>query len=334
MKTLKPIKSRAMLAVLVIVFFAAGCKSKKAVEEAKPIVLTVNVKEAGAVGNGTTDDTWAFNAAIDQVAASGGGTVYVPQGTYLINPDISIIMKSNVILNMVDSTRIIKVKPSSEIRYNVIRMHKISNAQIKGGKISGERYEHIGTTGEWGMGVSIYEGTNCKLINTIITDCWGDGIVVGSQSNRYGAPNASVNCVISGVESRNNRRQGLTIGGVDSLIVINSKFTHTNGTAPQDGIDIEPDHNTAQKVHIRNCEIAYNARQGVELLAKPTGTAVVKNIYVQNNYIHHNVHSGYIRYASNVLFTNNRMTNNKYLNNRVNYNSTAINSVFDPNTYE
>ncbi|HEY0769020.1 MAG TPA: right-handed parallel beta-helix repeat-containing protein [Sphingobacteriaceae bacterium] len=333
MKPLKPIKSRTMLTVLVIVFFAAGCKSKKAFEEVKPIVLTVNVKEAGAVGNGTTDDTWVFNAAIDRVAAEGGGTVYVPPGTYLIDPDVSILMKSNVKLDFVDTMRIIKVKASANERYNVIRMHNVSNASIEGGKIMGERYSHMGTTGEWGMGISLYAATNCRVDRTVITDCWGDGIVVGSQ-NAYNAPNESKNIVINEVISRNNRRQGMTIGGVDSLIVSYCKFTHTNGTAPQDGIDIEPDHNTAQKVHIRNCEIAYNARQGVELLAKPTGTAVVKNIYVQNNYIHHNVHSGYVRYSSNVLFINNRMTNNKYLNNRVNYNSTSINSVFDPNMYE
>jgi hypothetical protein len=187
--------------------------------------------------------------------------------------------------------------------------------------------------GEWGMGISLYQATNCRVDRTVITDCWGDGIVVGSQASVYNAPNESVNCVLKEVRSRNNRRQGLTIGGVDSLIVSYCKFTHTNGTAPQDGIDIEPDINTAQRVYIQNCEIAYNARQGVELLAKPTGTSVVKNIYINGNYIHHNTHSGYVRYASNVVFTYNRMINNKYLDNRVNFQYTT-NSVFDPNTYQ
>lgn len=40
---------------------------------------TVNVKDFGAVGDGVTDDTAAIQAAINAIAATGGGTVYFPQ---------------------------------------------------------------------------------------------------------------------------------------------------------------------------------------------------------------------------------------------------------------
>lgn len=43
-----------------------------------------NVKAYGAVGNGTTDDRAAINAAITAANAAGGGTVYMPPGTYLV----------------------------------------------------------------------------------------------------------------------------------------------------------------------------------------------------------------------------------------------------------
>ena len=36
----------------------------------------------GAVGNGTTDDTAAFQKALDAAAAAGGGTVHAPRGNY------------------------------------------------------------------------------------------------------------------------------------------------------------------------------------------------------------------------------------------------------------
>lgn len=42
----------------------------------------VNVRDFGAIGNGTTDDTAAFSAAGE--AAIEGGTVYVPAGTYVL----------------------------------------------------------------------------------------------------------------------------------------------------------------------------------------------------------------------------------------------------------
>jgi hypothetical protein len=41
-----------------------------------------NVKDFGAVGNGTTDNQTAFQAAINAALAAGGGTIYIPKGTY------------------------------------------------------------------------------------------------------------------------------------------------------------------------------------------------------------------------------------------------------------
>lgn len=51
---------------------------------------TYSVKDFGAVGDGTTDDTAAIQAAIDYVTAVGGGTVFVPEGEYLTTSAINI----------------------------------------------------------------------------------------------------------------------------------------------------------------------------------------------------------------------------------------------------
>lgn len=48
----------------------------------------VSVRDFGAAGDGTTDDTMAFQAAMS--AVSGGGSVYVPAGTYLLSDTISV----------------------------------------------------------------------------------------------------------------------------------------------------------------------------------------------------------------------------------------------------
>lgn len=46
---------------------------------------TISVKDFGAVGDGVADDTAAINLAIVAVGSAGGGTVYFPAGTYIVD---------------------------------------------------------------------------------------------------------------------------------------------------------------------------------------------------------------------------------------------------------
>lgn len=48
----------------------------------------VTVKDFGAVGDGSTDDTLAIQAAINYRAANGGGIVFMPKGTYKVTAPI------------------------------------------------------------------------------------------------------------------------------------------------------------------------------------------------------------------------------------------------------
>jgi hypothetical protein len=55
---------------------------------------TISVKDFGAVGDGTTDDTTAIQNTINAVALTGG-TVYFPAGTYLISTTLQIAATSS-----------------------------------------------------------------------------------------------------------------------------------------------------------------------------------------------------------------------------------------------
>ncbi|HEV2402807.1 MAG TPA: glycosyl hydrolase family 28-related protein [Candidatus Saccharimonadales bacterium] len=48
--------------------------------------LVFNVKDYGAKGDGSTDDTASIQSAINVVQTAGGGVVYFPAGTYLVTP--------------------------------------------------------------------------------------------------------------------------------------------------------------------------------------------------------------------------------------------------------
>jgi polygalacturonase len=62
------------LALFAVTIFCAGAATK----------LPFNVRDFGAVGDGTNKDTVAFQKALDACAVAGGGEVLVPAGNYLI----------------------------------------------------------------------------------------------------------------------------------------------------------------------------------------------------------------------------------------------------------
>ena len=64
---------------------------------ALPLPMVYNVRDFGAVGDGTNKDTVAFQKALDACAIRGGGEVLVPAGKYLIG---SVQMGNRTILRL------------------------------------------------------------------------------------------------------------------------------------------------------------------------------------------------------------------------------------------
>src|SRR5271169_4198476 len=53
-----------------------------------PLVAAYNVKDFGATGDGVTDVTSIFQALLDTLGRLGGGTVFVPEGQYVIRGNL------------------------------------------------------------------------------------------------------------------------------------------------------------------------------------------------------------------------------------------------------
>lgn len=71
----------------------------------------VNVKDYGAIGDGSTDDTAAIQAAINAMSTAGGGEIHFPKGTYKITS--SLALKSNVKLIGEGKKSVLKVGAAS-----------------------------------------------------------------------------------------------------------------------------------------------------------------------------------------------------------------------------
>ncbi len=229
----------------------------------------LNVWDYGAVPGDGIDDATAFEDAIKEAsanAANGGiNTVYVPAGTYDIRPgdanndgEPGICLKSNVNLVM-DNKAVLKAMGSSYGSYCVISAKNAQNITITGGKIAGERSRHKGSGGEAGHGIALYGTSNVTISNMVVSANWGDGIYLGTQKVRQPDDSQkSVGCKeidIINCEIYENRRSNISVVDADDLLVNNCLIYDAHGTAPQCGINIEPNSDASGDKICRNITI-------------------------------------------------------------------------------
>ena len=271
--------------------------------------IVVNVKDLGAKGNGIANDTVAIQSAIDQVTGTGG-IVHIPNGIYMIDAVVHLLLKSNMTISM-DENTVLKAIPNNQKNYGIIRIEHAENANIVGGTVEGERNQHEGSGGEWGMGIEIYDSKNVVIEQLVSKDNWGDGFYVG---------NNSVHSLFCSVTADNNRRQGMSITSADSVRIMDSIFKNTHGTAPMDGLDLEPNEGeTINNVQILNSHFLNNQGCGIELsvpdnIAK-TG-AIISSVTIDSNHIINNGEVGAysagikVSRASMLKVTNNIVNDN------------------------
>ena len=247
----------------------------------------VNVRDSGAVGDGATDDTAAFARAIATLALTGG-TIFVPAGVYLIDPVQAVRLTDNLTLSLAPDA-VLQAIPVTSANTGIIWVRNAKNVRVEGGTIVGERNGHLGTTGEWGMGIRCEGSSDMTIDGVNVRDCWGDGIYVGnSAANRESQRVTITNCTV-----RNNRRQGLSMVGCIGGLIADSEFTDTNGTGPEAGIDLEPNPGyRVTGVTIRNCVAARNKSYGILLAGAVTGDSGVSENRILSSRFTDNVLDG------------------------------------------
>jgi parallel beta-helix repeat protein len=197
--------------------------------------------------------------AIDKLPPTGGDVI-VPAGDYLIDAVQSVSLRSNVNLRLLPGA-VLRAKPNAATNYAILRIKNASNVSISGGSVIGDRDQHLGTAGEWGMGVDI-RGSHAVLLDGVhISKCWGDGIYVGSSTGT--GSGACSDITLRQVVADQNRRQGLSIVACSGALIEQCEFNNTNGTAPAAGIDLEPNAGEiVEKVRIINCTARGNQGDG------------------------------------------------------------------------
>jgi polygalacturonase len=192
-----------------------------------------NVRDYGAVGDGTTLDSPAINEAIEAAAAAGGGIVRLPAGDYL---SASIRLKSNITLQLDHGATIIAAT-ASEGQYDAAEDNPEAGKYEDAGHrhwhnslIWGEHLRNIAIVGDgmiWGKGLS-----RGKL-----TDGGGDKAIALKLCDGF---------AMRGVTIKHGGHFGILATGVDDIDLENLTID-----TDRDGMDIDCCHN----VRVAGCKV-------------------------------------------------------------------------------
>lgn len=235
---------------------------------------SVNVCWFGATGDGSTDDTAAINLAISTMNTLGGGTIFFPNGTYMVNAiahtinlnacGITLQNVNNITLDLAAGAVLQCNSASTNANnYAVILASYARDCRVLGGTIIGDRVTHAGSgpLGQICVGFDLESVYNFQIVATKISDMWSDGIIL-SDSNV--PQNPCMNVFLDRVVSDNNRRQGMSIINAIGVTATGCVFSNTNGTAPANGIDMEPDNanQNIRNIVIKGCKFINNGGAG------------------------------------------------------------------------
>lgn len=248
-----------------------------------------DVRNFGATGDGKTLDTAAINRAIDQAAASGGGTVLFPAGSFLT---FSIHLKSNVHLHLMQGATILAAdspKPGDKTGYNGgtydaaepndpwEAYQDYGHNHWHNSLIWGENLSNVSITGPgliWGRGLS--NGRNPQ------------GNVVYFVAEQAGVGNKAIalkncrNVTLADFSILKGGHFGLLLTGVDNLIIDNLTID-----TDRDGMDID----CCQNVRVSNCTVNSPWDDGICPKSsyalgypRPTRNLTITNCYVTGQY--------------------------------------------------
>jgi polygalacturonase len=211
---------RFFLSIALLAFAVVGCKINSG-----PQHPTLNVRDGNAKGDGTNDDTVAFQKSFAICAYFGGGTVLVPPGNYLIG---SVTMSSHTTLQLQQGAVIIGIGDTNE--YPTVPV----------------RWE-----GRWETGRSaLIYAANADDIAIV-----GPGRIEGNP--KMAAPqNPRGSVVLEAVSCRNVRWEGFTVtqGGnwaTHPTYCTNVTIRNLTITGRRDGIDVD----SCKNVLIDGCNI-------------------------------------------------------------------------------
>ena len=254
----------------------------------------ISVKDFGAVGNGSTDDTTAVQNAINAAISAGGATVFFPQtsnGEYLISTKLSVSGKVVLKGDGQYHTRIL---------CNDCDGIEIA-AGVTGGKISDIEVAHgvrYTTTANTHVGLKFAGSTGSRPFYNIVSDVFFDGFGTAIETNWLWSTefrNAHTNyCHIGfymkglGCNNTINSCKIVTDGSAGSRgLLLGDGTNPSEGLIVSDSLIYYGEENIEAIAFgqscITNCIIDYGRKYGIDI--RSSATDMCTGWQISNNYI-------------------------------------------------
>ncbi|BAC14044.1 glycoside hydrolase family 28 protein [Oceanobacillus iheyensis] len=265
-----------------------------------------NITEFGAKGDSNTDNTESISSAIKRCADSGGGTLYIPAGTYLTGPislisNLTIYIESGAKLVFIDDFSAyppVKTRWSGYECYGfspLLYGNGLTNVSIIGSGCidgqgeawwevnhllrKGEEYDHPQTKEIAELNKSITEPKNTNLVE------WPSQFLRPPLLQMYDCDSVT----LDGITLENSPFWNTHFVYCDNVTIHNVKFKNPWDTPNGDGLDLD----SCSNVRVSNCHfdvgddcLAFKSgiNEDGRRVARPTENVAVTNCTMKNGH--------------------------------------------------
>tara|TARA_R110000772_G_scaffold268735_1_gene398399 strand:+ start:5058 stop:6962 length:1905 start_codon:yes stop_codon:yes gene_type:complete len=223
----------------------------------------LNVKALGAGAFASA----AFNVAAMQRACTIADLIAWPDEVYSVDSTIGNNIKltnattgGGKSLFFVGNAELVSTT-NADTDYRVLWLDQVDNINIYGGIFRGDKDTHTGVTGEGGHAIGCYGVTGLNIYSSQGHDTWGVGLALVDCNDVY----------CEKVWCDNGRQNSAAIVSGTNILLEGCRFTNASGTAPEAGIDIEPNvaADRIENIRLNNTYTQGNAGAGIQISILP-----------------------------------------------------------------
>lgn len=256
-----------------------------------PLDYTVNVKRFGAKGDGLTDDTSAFKAAMNSVVSRGGGIVRLPIGTYVLT-DL-VIDRSGIIFegeatgySYSETNHGVKIIPGSGATFAARLKGSRTGVAISAAAYSGfKNVQFYNEAGACDYGIFIDSGST--ILEEVSVQGFQYGCVIADQANANRFKNCSFvrNVKVGFAVTEHQGKRFLYPNVSDITAVSNTTFEMEGCNIRENGWGMVL--RSVVGASFVNCVFESNEQAGIYMYRTDAASLrqlTFKNCWLENNY--------------------------------------------------